>query len=46
MFYIVLLGEGTVLSIYIEGVPGGNFNILGGHSVGNSKQKYLYEHES
>jgi len=28
--------------IYIEGVPGGNVSILGGHSVGHSKQKKLY----
>jgi len=28
------------------GVPGGKVNILGGHSIGHSKQKYLYEHVS
>jgi len=32
--------------IYIQGVPGGKINILGGHSIGHSKQKYLYEHVS
>ena len=30
----------------IQGVPGGKVNILGGHSTGHSKQKYLYEHVS
>jgi hypothetical protein len=33
------------LSIY-TGVPGGKDNILGGHSIGHSKQKTLYEHVS
>ena len=32
--------------VHIQGVPGGNFNILGGYSIGNSKQKTLYEHVS
>jgi len=32
--------------IYIQGVPGGKVNILGGHSIGHSKQKCLYEHVS
>jgi len=27
-----------------QGVPGGKVNILGGHSIGHSKQKCLYEH--
>ena len=31
---------------HIQDVPGGNVNILGGHSIGHSKQKYLYEHVS
>jgi hypothetical protein len=31
---------------YIQGVPGGKDNILGGHSIGHSKQKTLYEHVS
>jgi hypothetical protein len=26
----------------IQGVPGGKVNILGGHSIGHSKQKILY----
>jgi hypothetical protein len=30
----------------IQGVPGGKDNILGGHSIGHSKQKTLYEHVS
>ena len=30
----------------IQSVPGGKVNILGGHSIGNSKQKCLYEHVS
>ena len=25
-------------------VPGGKVNILGGYSIGHSKQEYLYEH--
>ena len=28
------------------GVPGGKVNILGGHSIGQSKQKCLHEHVS
>jgi hypothetical protein len=31
---------------YIQSVPGGKDNILGGHSIGHSKQKTLYEHVS
>ena len=31
-------------NIIIQGVPGGKVNILGGHSIGHSKQKCLYEH--
>ena len=31
---------------YIQGIPGGKVNILGGHSIGHSKQKTLYEHVS
>jgi hypothetical protein len=30
----------------IQGVPGGNVNILGGHSIGHSKQKNVYIHVS
>jgi hypothetical protein len=33
-------------SMYIQGVPGGKVNILGGHSMGHSKQKTLFEHVS
>ena len=29
-----------------EGVAGGKVNILGGHSIGHSKQNTLYEHVS
>jgi len=31
---------------HIQGVPGGEVNILGGHSIGHSKQKFPYEHVS
>jgi hypothetical protein len=31
---------------YIQHVLGGKNNILGGHSIGHSKQKTLYEHVS
>ena len=41
----------TVIWLYIGlvwvhsiAVPGGKVNILGGYSIGHSKQKYLYEH--
>ena len=30
----------------IQGVPGGKVNILGGHSIGHSKQICLYDHVS
>jgi len=30
----------------IQGVPGGKVNILGGYSIGHSKQKTLYEYVS
>jgi hypothetical protein len=33
-------------SLVIQDVPGGKDNILGGHSIGHSKQKTLYEHLS
>ena len=33
-------------SMYLYSVPGGKVNILGGHSIGHSKQKCLYEHVS
>jgi len=35
-----------VTTYNIQGVPGGKTNILGGHNIGHSKQKYLYEHVS
>jgi len=31
---------------FVQGVTGGKVNILGGHSIGHSKQKCLYEHMS
>jgi hypothetical protein len=31
---------------YIQSVPGGKDNIRGGHSIGHSKKKSLYEHVS
>jgi len=27
---------------YTQGLPGGNVNILGGHSIGHSEQKSMY----
>jgi hypothetical protein len=36
----------TYNTIHIQGVPGGKDNILGGHIIGHSKQKTLYEHVS
>ena len=30
------------IAAYIQGVPGVNANILGGHSIGHSKHKTLY----
>jgi hypothetical protein len=32
--------------INIPGVPGGKVNILGGHSIGHSKEKSVYAHVS
>ena len=32
--------------IAMQGIPGGKVNFLGGHSIGHSKQKCLYEHVS
>ena len=32
--------------LYTQVVPGGEVNTLGGHSIGYSKQKCLYEHVS
>ena len=31
---------------FIKSVPGGNVNILGGHSIGHSKKKRVYVHVS
>jgi hypothetical protein len=28
--------------LHIQGVPGGSVNILGGHTIGHSKQKSVY----
>jgi hypothetical protein len=36
----------NICTTYIQGVPGGKDNILGGHSIGHSKQKTLYEYVS
>jgi hypothetical protein len=33
-------------SSYIQRIPGGKVNILGGHSIGHSKQKSVYVHVS
>jgi hypothetical protein len=35
----------ATLSVY-TGVPGGKVNILGGHSIGNSKQNSVYVYVS
>jgi hypothetical protein len=42
--YVLAVDMGALL--YIQGVPGGKVNILGGHSICHSKQKCLYEHLS
>jgi hypothetical protein len=36
----------SVRLLYTQGVPEGNVNILGGHSIGHSKQKSVYVHVS
>jgi hypothetical protein len=36
----------VVRSQIIQNVPGGKVNILGGHSIGNSKQESVYVHVS
>jgi hypothetical protein len=33
-------------SDYTQGVPGGNVNIVGGHSISHSKQESVYAHAS
>ena len=43
---IYLITSGHPIKLFIQGVPGGKVNILGGHSIGHSKQKTLYEHVS
>jgi hypothetical protein len=35
-----------VANASIQGVPGGKVNILGGRSIGRSKQKIVYVHVS
>jgi len=32
------------LAVQYSGVPGGNINIMGGHTIGHSKQKTVYVH--
>jgi hypothetical protein len=34
----------TINSMIIQSVPGGNVNVLGGHSIGHSKQESVYVH--
>ena len=36
----------NISTIHIQDAPGGKVNILGGYSIGHSKQKTLYEHVS
>jgi hypothetical protein len=36
----------TLFFLRIQSVPGEKVNILGGHSIGHSKQETLYEHDS
>jgi hypothetical protein len=44
---VITLVMGKCRNIHeYTGVPGGKVNILGGHSIGHSKQKTLYEHVS
>jgi hypothetical protein len=36
-----------MMMMYIQGVPGGKVNILGGHGIGHSRQKKnVYVHAS
>jgi hypothetical protein len=45
--YKAQLQQQICIFLYIiQGVPGGKDNILGGHSIGHSKQKTSYEHVS
>jgi hypothetical protein len=41
-----LVAEARWKAAFIQGVPGGKVNILGGHGIGHSKQNTLYEHVS
>jgi hypothetical protein len=43
---LILYNIHTYIYIHIQGVPGGKDNILGGRSIGHSKQKTLFEHVS
>ena len=43
---VLLLGTLEINETNIQSVPGGEVNIMGGHSIGHSKQKTLYEHVS
>jgi hypothetical protein len=36
----------SFIELIIQGVPGGKVNIMGGHSIGHSKQKTFYQHVS
>jgi hypothetical protein len=44
--YIVCVCVYIYTHTYTQGVPGRKDSILGGHSIGHSKQKTLYEHVS
>jgi hypothetical protein len=44
--FALLQSSKCLLGEIIQGVPGGKVNILGGYSIGHSKQKTLYEHVS
>jgi hypothetical protein len=44
-FYLFIHAKMLALN-FIQDVPGGKDNILGGHGIGHSKQKTLYEHVS
>jgi hypothetical protein len=55
VFYVASLRNSTILCVSLyevlcicitQGVPRGKVNILGGHSMGHSKEKSLYEHVS
>jgi hypothetical protein len=39
-----LLVKPEFLTLYIQGDPEGKVNVLGGYSIGNSKQETLYDH--